>query len=173
MSTIELPPMELWRARTLEDEALIRLIMQYHDAHVRDLMTALELAYAVAARHGDCADFPPRLPGEIAAALEEVQEHQGREESVLFPVILAGQGRTLRYPIAALGIDHDTMQARLERLVRLTRDFTPPEAACGTWRRLYDVCRKFDRDFREHVQLEERVLFPRFREEKEVSGLRG
>jgi len=162
MTTIELPPVELSRARTLDDEALIRLIMQYHDAHVRDLMTALELVERVAYRHGDSPDFPAALPRHIDRMLTELRSHQMREESVLFPVILSGRTDTLRYSIAALGTDHDDAQDQLERLVRLTDDFTPPAHACATWRRLYDVCRKFDRDFREHVQLEERVLFQRF-----------
>ncbi|HEY8616605.1 hemerythrin domain-containing protein [Phenylobacterium sp.] len=162
MPTLDLPPLELSRARELDDESLIRIIMQYHDAHVRDLMTALELAQAVSARHADSPDLPARLPEQIADLLEDLRGHQAREESVLFPVILCGRGETLRYPIAALGTDHDTVQVRLEQLVRLTRDYTPPEGACATWRRLYDVCRKFDRELREHVQLEERVLFPRF-----------
>lgn len=162
MPTVDLPPLELSRARTLDNEALIRLIMQYHDAHLRDLAVAAELAEAVAHHHGASTSFPAALPGEIARMGDELGSHQAREEAVLFPAILTGRGETLRYPIAALGTDHDTMQARLERLIRLTCDFTPPAEACATWRRLYDLCRKFDRDFREHVLLEERVLFPRF-----------
>lgn len=162
MLTIDLAPVELSRADTLDDEALIRLIMLYHDAHVRDLMTALELAERVAQRHGGCRSFPAGLPRQIETMLTELRNHQTHEEAVLFPLILSGRGETLRYAIAALGTEHDDAQAQLEQLVRLTQDFTPPAEACATWRRLYDVCRSFDRDFREHVQLEERVLFKRF-----------
>lgn len=163
MTMIDLPSTKLSDARAMDDEALIRLIMQYHDAHIRDLTAAVELAEAVAFRHGGSPDFPDRLPETLERTLAELREHQAREEAVLFPVILGGGGEALRYPIAALGSDHELAQAGLEGLVRLTADFTPPDHACATWRRLYDLCRKFDHDFREHIRLEELVLFPRFR----------
>lgn len=162
MRTAELPVLEMSRARILADEALIRLLIQYHDAHVRDLAMAVELAQSVAGAHEGWTAFPQSLPRQLAEMLEDLRGHQAREEAVLFPVILGGRGDTLRYPIAALGTEHDTAQERLERLVLLTADFTPPRDASAAWIRLYDLCRKFDREFREHVQLEERVLFPRF-----------
>lgn len=162
MPAAQLPRMEMSRAERLEDETLIRLIMQYHDAHVRDLASAAHTAEIVAARHGPESGFPPALPDELARLRETLQAHQLREEAVLFPVILEGRGETLRYPIKALGSEHDDMQDGLERLVRLTGDYAAPAGACATWRALYDLLRKFDGEFREHVRLEERVLFPRF-----------
>jgi regulator of cell morphogenesis and NO signaling len=155
-------PSALASAAMLPDEPLIRLILQYHDAHVRDLTAALELAERVAQVHGGSGAFPMRLPGELQDMLGELRAHQAREESVLFPAILEGRGASLRLPVSAMSTDHDAAQDRLERLVRLTQDFAPPAEACAAWRRLYDLCRKFDREFRAHVQLEERVLFPRF-----------
>jgi regulator of cell morphogenesis and NO signaling len=156
-----LPP-ALAQAAALDDAALIDLILHYHAAHIMDLTAALALAERVAGVHGASPAFPARLPGELHDMLGELRAHHAREESVIFPAILEGRGAALRIPVAAMSIDHDTAQDRLERLVRLTRDFTPPAEACGSWRRLYDLCRKFDREFRAHVQLEERVLFPRF-----------
>ena len=160
MPVLDLPSLEIADADALDDGTLIRLIMQFHDAHMRDLDAALELAERVAERH---ASFPAELPGLIANFLEELREHQAHEEAVLFPVILSGAGRAVSYPIAALGTDHEHAQDELERLVRLTHDFNPPPEACGSWRKLYDLCRKFDRDFRQHVQLEDRVLLARVR----------
>ena len=161
LTTTAMPP-TLAHAATLEDTALISLILEYHDTHIADLTAALELAERVARVHGGSAAFPARLPAELQDMLGELRAHQAREESVIFPTILQGLGASLRIPVSAMSTDHDAAQDRLERLVRLTQDFTPPPEACGSWRRLYDLCRKFDREFRTHAQLEERVLFPRF-----------
>ena len=160
-STTALPP-ALAHAAALDDEALIRLILQYHDAHIRDLIAALELAERVAYVHGGSKAFPAALPGMLQDILGELRAHQAREESVIFPAIVEGRGASLRLPVAAMATDHEAAQDRLERLVRLTRDYSPPEEACASWRRLYLFCRKFDEEFRTHIQLEERVLFPRF-----------
>jgi regulator of cell morphogenesis and NO signaling len=155
-------PLPLARAASLGNEDLIRLILWYHHAHIADLEAAFALAERVAMVHGASTAFPVGLPGELQDLLCELKAHQAREESVIFPAILEGRGGTLRLTAAFMSMDHDVAQDRLERLVRLTQDFTPPAEACGSWRRLYDLCRKFDQDFRAHVQLEERVLFPRF-----------
>lgn len=155
-------PPALAHAATLDDTALVRLILRYHEAHVADLTAALALAERVAGVHGASRAFPTGLLGELQDMLGELRAHQAREESVIFPAILEGRGAALRIPVAAMSTDHEAAQDRLERLVRLTQDFTPPAEACGSWRRLYDLCRKFDQEFRAHVQLEERVLFPRF-----------
>lgn len=163
MSIDTQPSTDIHRARLLDDASLIRLILRYHAAHLADLASAVELARLVAHRHRAATSLPDGLAEELERTLVELREHQAREEAVLFPAILGGQGEMLRYPIAALGVEHDQAQDQLERLVLLTGDFTPPAGACVTWVRLYDLCRKFDAEFREHVQLEERVLFPRFR----------
>ena len=156
------PPLTLDRAAALGDEILIRLILQHHETHITDLTAALALAERVAAAHCASGVFPARLPGELQDMLGDLRAHQAREESVIFPAILEGRGASLRIPVSAMSTDHEMAQDRLERLVRLTRDYTPPTEACRSWRQLYDLCRKFDQEFRAHVQLEERVLFPRF-----------
>ncbi|HEY9236536.1 MULTISPECIES: hemerythrin domain-containing protein [Phenylobacterium] len=153
----------LAEAESLDDSALIRRILDYHSAHLRDLAAAAELAEEIASAHASAA-FPERLPGELRDMLDELQEHQAREELALFPAILKGRGPRLLAPVSTMTSEHDDVQDRLERLVRLTEDFTPPAEASASWRRLYDLCRKFDQDFRTHIQFEERVLFPRVTE---------
>lgn len=146
----------------LSDSELIGLIRGYHEAHIRDLEAAAALARRVEDRHAGSPNYPAGLADLLARMAESVGSHQHREEAVLFPIILSGEGAMLRQPIAALGTEHDDLQDGLERLVRLTRDYTAPAEACASWRKLYELCRKYDEEFREHVQLEERILFPRF-----------
>ena len=149
----------LTEAAALDDDALIRLIMQYHDAHVRDLNEAIELAEQVSCAHAGSSAFPGRLLWELRDMLSELMVHQGREEAVIFPAIL--EGRRTEITASAMSADHDDAQHRLERLVRLTEDYAAPAEACDSWRRLYVLCRRFDQQLRAHLQLEERVLFAR------------
>ncbi|MCC7266294.1 MAG: hemerythrin domain-containing protein [Caulobacteraceae bacterium] len=151
------------RAAALEDADLIRLIIQYHDAHLRDLAAACDLAERLAQTHRRQAAFLSGLAGELERLLEDLRRHQEQEEAHVFPHIVQGRGAGLALAAGTLATDHEAVHERLERLVRRTGDFTPPPRACELWRELYGLCRKFDREFRQHAQLEERVLFPRLR----------
>ena len=156
------PTLSPRRFADFSDDQLIRLIEGFHAAHLADLAEALRLSRMVEARHGAEGAFPAGLTEHLQTMLDEVGAHQGREETALFPLILSGRDDLLKLPISALGVEHSEAQRSLERLVRITRDYTPPPNACRSWRTLYELCRKFDGEFREHLQLEERVLFPRF-----------
>jgi regulator of cell morphogenesis and NO signaling len=56
--------------------------------------------------------------------------------------------------------EHGDHAATLNQLAELTRGHRPPEDACGTWRALYTGTAKFADDLREHVRLENDMLFP-------------
>ena len=47
-------------------------------------------------------------------------------------------------------------------LEELARGFAVPEGACGSWQRLYAGLKKLCEDIREHIRVENEVLFPRF-----------
>jgi regulator of cell morphogenesis and NO signaling len=49
----------------------------------------------------------------------------------------------------------------LVRMQKLTDGFTPPAGTCNTWRALYAGLEALDADLREHIHLENNVLFPR------------
>ena len=76
--------------------------------------------------------------------------------------MIAGMGTVLRHPIARMMQDHEELGELLAFLADLTDDFVPPEGACSTWRALYAGCSKLDADLREHVHLENNILFRRF-----------
>ena len=43
----------------------------------------------------------------------------------------------------------------------LSGDFQPPEGACPAYRALYNGLEEFERDLRQHVHLENNIVFPR------------
>lgn len=152
----DLPP-------ALEPDAqlIARIINDFHVPHLRDLLQAIDTARKVEAVHADHDEAPLGLAALLTSFFDHLSMHQAREEAVLFPMMLNGAG-DLTHPVAAMNREHDDVRVDLDALGRMTRGFEPPEGACGSWRALYDLCRKFDADLREHMRLEEKVLFPRF-----------
>ena len=145
------------------NEALIgRILERYHAVHRRELPELVRLARRVEAVHRE----NPHVPAGLADLLEEMEQemmsHMMKEERILFPMMLAGQGAMAGGPIAMMRHEHDDHGDRLARIMDLTGHATPPPGACTTWRALYAGIQKFAEDLTEHVHLENNVLFPRF-----------
>ena len=142
---------------------LIKHILErYHETHRREFPEAIALARTVERVHAGDPDRPRGLADHLAVMADDLEGHQLKEETILFPTMLAGSCGVLRFPISRMMAEHDDVYEQLDRLAALTRDFTPPQDACQTWRALSLACRKLDRDLREHMRLENDVLFPHF-----------
>ena len=142
---------------------LIKHILErYHETHRREFPEAIALARTAERVHAGDPDRPRGLADHLAVMADDLEGHQLKEETILFPTMLAGSCGVLRFPISRMMAEHDDVYEQLDRLAALTRDFTPPQDACQTWRALSLACRKLDRDLREHMRLENDVLFPHF-----------
>lgn len=144
--------------QTLIDHILER----YHEVHRREFPQAIALARRVEEVHRDRTDCPRGLADHLAAMFEELESHQQKEERMLFPMMRMGGPRMVGLPIPRMMLEHEAQVVQLDRLAELTGGFTPPDQACGTWQGLYQACRKLDDDLREHMRLENEVLFPMF-----------
>lgn len=145
-----------------ETEALVRHIVErYHETHRRELPELVRLARRVEAVHRDHPDAPRGLADLLVRVAYEMEQHMQKEEQGLFPMILAGHPY-LGMPISIMRDEHDDHGERLREIEALTRDHTPPEGACGTWRALCAGTRKLSDDLVEHIHLENNVLFPRY-----------
>ena len=85
-----------------------------------------------------------------------------KEEQVLFPAFVSGGGQLIDPAIEQMRREHRQHGARLERLGELAQEFEPPTDACRSWCALYTGAEKLVDDLREHIHLENNVLFPRF-----------
>ena len=142
---------------------LITLILtRYHAVHRRELAELVRLARRVEAVHADKPDCPRGLAELLDAMGEELEHHMQKEEQVLFPMMTRGGAPMIGQPIAVMRHEHENHGLHLHALAALTRDATPPEGACNTWRALYAGVRKLTDDLIEHIHLENNVLFPRF-----------
>ncbi|MBX3485862.1 hemerythrin domain-containing protein [Phenylobacterium sp.] len=142
---------------------LIELIqVRYHDTHRREFPEAIRLARKVEAVHAADPGCPKGLADLLALMLDDLESHQRREEQVLFPMLAAGGGPMVRFPIARMMAEHVDVDGQLASLRAITHDFAEPEAACDAWRELMRLCRKLDADLREHMRLENEQLFAAF-----------
>jgi regulator of cell morphogenesis and NO signaling len=156
-------------------DELTRYIVRHHHSYVRaqlPVITArLERLVGVhGARHPELQEIAARF-GRLA---NELAMHMMKEEQVLFPYIRSlvasvDQGLpavpnpfgSVRNPIRMMEKEHQTAGDDLVEIRRLTSDYSVPADGCTTYRVCFDELAAFDRDLRQHVHLENNVLFPR------------
>lgn len=138
------------------------ILSRFHDTHRRELPELIRLARRVEAVHRDHEACPKGLAAFLEETAAELEDHMMKEEAILFPMLSAGHGAMARMPMSRMRYEHNEHGERLEQLAALTQAFTPPDGACTTWRALYAGCAKLDGDLREHIHLENNILFPQF-----------
>lgn len=73
------------------------------------------------------------VPAELLSSMfEDLENHQHKEEAILFPAMIAGMGTVLRHPNARMMQDHEDLGELLAFLADLTDNFVPPDGACST-----------------------------------------
>lgn len=145
----------LWSERPLAD-LIDHLLLRYHRTLERDLE---ELDAMIDAFPGG-----RRTLRDLARCVEtlslELLSHMHKEEKVLFPWILAGDGDTAATPITVMQHEHGSTRRLLDRLARLLEAHTP-EKPSPRWRRMCELAQHIAHDLEEHMVLEDTILFPR------------
>lgn len=169
----EAPGEKDWAGESLA--SLAAFIVDTHHAYVnREVPRLNELAAKVVSRHGDTFKELAEIQSKLAELGEEMVEHQGKEEVVLFPYIgkferyAAGGGAKPRncfgsvaHPIAMMTKDHDYAGNLMAEIRGLSQHYTPPAGACPTFRAFYAGLQDFEQDLQRHIRLENDILFPR------------
>lgn len=137
------------------------ILTRYHDVHREQLPELTRMARRVELVHGERDACPRGLADLLTAMHQEMESHMQKEEQILFPMLLRGQGSQALGPITVMRHEHDDHGASLERLMTLTDNIRPPESACTTWRALYTGLSEFRNDLMEHIHLENNLLFER------------
>jgi regulator of cell morphogenesis and NO signaling len=148
-----------WAERSPAD--IVAFILQrFHEPLRQKLPELLASAREVEAEnrgHGLC---PAGLAAHLEQVLVAVESHLQKEEKILFPLILAGRGSVAFMPIKVMMAEHDDHLTNLEYTAKLAHGFALPEDASPAWRALYLGLAQLERDLREHIALENQVLFP-------------
>ena len=155
----ELASFERWDEQPMT--ALIEHILtRFHEPLRRELTRLIEMTRRVERVHGEKPSCPKGV-GDLLEQLQgELEPHMQKEEQILFPMIRDGRGFMAEGPVRVMEQDHDAAAEALVQLRELTHDFTPPEEACKTWTALYLGLAELDRELKQHIHLENNVLFP-------------
>jgi regulator of cell morphogenesis and NO signaling len=159
-----------------------RFIAMTHHRRARSMLVKLTLLASEAASHGQSIWAIQDLIAKIA---RDLIPHMRREEQYLFPYIDTLQREmgpdetivvplfgTVEYPLQAIRHDHSEDLALLTAIQEATGNFTPPKNACERVRDLFRTLEEFDTDLREHIRLENDVLFPRSVEAERAAAKR-
>jgi len=142
--------------------ALISYIQRrYHDSHRHDLAELTCLAILAEARHG----AEPHAPKGSVALLSRINTRLSalmqQDDAVLFPMMLAGERRGLAPLVKQAIAEHDALLDLLGELGALTRSDKAP-AADASWQAFCFGAQEFAGDLAAHLQVKDKVLFPRF-----------
>lgn len=156
-------------------ERLVQHIVRRHHRLVRQEIPRLAaIAHKLATKHGDRAPqlipidrLMDQLQGEIIAHIE-------KEENVLFPYIVhldqplglarppaSACFRRVAQPVRMIMNEHEVALGILAELRDLTNGFTAPDWACANHVSFHTGLRAFEKDLKQHIYLEDEVLFPR------------
>jgi regulator of cell morphogenesis and NO signaling len=164
-----LPDFKTWPADLLTDY-IEKKHHRYTENRIREIKPFL---HKVAKVHGD--RHPELLEVEklFNETAGELAMHMKKEELVLFPYIrklydakITGKTidlphfGTVKNPISAMLQEHDTEGERFRKIAGLTKDYTPPDDACNTYRVTFALLQEFEQDLHMHIHLENNILFP-------------
>lgn len=149
---------ELWQNAS-DSDIIDHILPRYHDTHRRQLEELVPLAEKVAGVHAD------KFPAEVVSLLHTIQNellsHMMKEERILFPMLKQGAGRAAAMPVRMMMHEHTEHEAALERLLEVTGNLQAPADACRSWQRLYSLAQELVDDLRDHIDLEDNILFAR------------
>jgi regulator of cell morphogenesis and NO signaling len=157
-----------WKEATLS--SLIAHIEATHHVFTRsELARVAPLMEKVLRVHGEHHPELARISECFTAMADDLGPHLEKEEQILFPYVRAmesGQAPadccfgTVQNPVRAMQYEHEQVGDILRELRTLTRDYTAPEDACGSYRSLYMGLQSLEQDLHLHIYLESHLLFP-------------
>lgn len=151
--------------RALGTPALVaHIVARYHGPLRKSLPFVRALAAKVARVHGE---HNPRLVGldAVVAELGEILEpHIDDEEKTLFPTLAADDVDRTRAAalLGSMREEHAVVAELLARMRSAAEGYTVPDWACNSYRTLFRELEALEGDVLRHVDLENRVLLPRF-----------
>lgn len=169
--------------KTMELDQLNEHIINTHHVYVRKAMPEISaLSEKVAKVHGSEHTETIEIAKVFAELAPALEEHMAGEEKYLFPYIdklLNAKRNGEKLPKPGFGSidkplqhhyeDHNNAWNSMMKINELSKGYQLPEDACGTYTALYQHLQEFENDLKQHIHVENEILFGRAIElEKEV-----
>ena len=150
-------------------------IINVHHSYVEEnIPLLLQYSERVAKVHGHHYTELLEIKELFREVSGELSAHMKKEELILFPfikkLVLAKKEDTglptahfgsVDNPIRMMEVEHEDAGEILRKIATLSNNYTPPEAACNTYRAFYAKLDEFEQDLHQHVHLENNILFPK------------
>jgi regulator of cell morphogenesis and NO signaling len=161
---------------------LIEHILVKHHAYLRSELPFLEERIAkMCANHGKDRPELYAIQQNLQDLRDDLTSHLTKEEQILFPYIAQLERArstgapnpeacfpSVRFPIRMMLVEHDGAQELLAALRRNSNGYTAPDFVCENGRAFYQRLEGLEADLREHIRIENDVLFPRAVELEEM-----
>lgn len=156
-------------------DLLVDYVLKIHHRNIRTVGPQIEkLLDKVTSVHGAHHPELAEIRHLFRQSLDDLENHLGKEEQVLFPYIYElcqaeAEHReaesfhcgTILYPIGVMESEHSAEGERFVTIAGLTSDFTAPDDACDSYRLLMSRLRAFRDALHEHIHIENNIIFPR------------
>ena len=150
------------------------IINQHHSYVAENIPLIIQYSDKVARVHGENHPETVEINRLFHEVARELQAHMQKEELILFPFIkqMVKSNKegipmptppfgTVNNPIKMMEMEHETAGEIFKQIAKLSNNFTPPLAACTTYRVLYAKLEDFESDLHKHIHLENNILFPK------------
>jgi len=145
--------------KTSTKELIAHILERFHNRHRQQFPELIQLAEKVELVHADHPQSPRGVATHLIEMQQELLTHMGKEEQVLFPMLMRGQGSKAGGPISVMEMEHIQHGEALEKMMMLTHQLALPEGACNSWRAFYLGLSELRDDLMEHIHLENNILF--------------
>ncbi len=146
------------------------ILVAFHASHRADFPPLEAMLAKVCHAHGEKVPLLAELARCVRALIADLEPHMQKEEQVLFPLIrkLCGDASARPacgpasplLPMQVMRGEHELAGHLLGQLRNLTDNYAQPSWGCATVRALFLALADLDRLLREHIHLENNVLFP-------------
>ncbi|HKE59305.1 MAG TPA: iron-sulfur cluster repair di-iron protein [Pyrinomonadaceae bacterium] len=155
-------------------ELIDHIVAKHHVFTKTELQRLRALIDKVHGVHGENHPELAQLRSLFQNLSSELEPHMLKEEMVLFPYVVRLEAATrnqqavstppfmtVANPVRMMMLEHEAAGYLLEKMRKLTNDYTTPADACFSYKTLYEALDALEKDLHHHIHLENNILFPR------------
>lgn len=145
------------------------LLENYHKKMKNDFEEILPLFEKVARVHGNNHPELTEAFHYFQHLANHLSVHLKKEEDILFPMFLDFENGKYDFPkavfqgpMSVMLAEHSSDSQLMSEITKITDQFAIPKDACRSYQTLFTKLQQFDDELKNHMEIEEQILFPRF-----------
>lgn len=154
-----------WDQMTIR-EIVDHIVDTYHTYSKQELPRISQLIEKISTKHGQRYPYISDLQNIFEQMKKSLLEHMEEEERIVFPLLInlksnkESDKEEVKKYLGSLDNDHLEAGEALDRIKKLTNDYTPPSGACMTHIVMLNSLEHLERNLHEHIHKENQILFP-------------